>query len=386
MRSRTRAANSSASRWKSGQRLWPVTDSMNASTWSSPGLRFAARQVFCALVMKYVSGGIARSGCASSISRSIVVPERGAPTTNGAGARSAASRLPGRDAFLSFWRSATRRASVGAKLRSRPCSGPRTGRRPRRRGPVRGPACPSSARRDRARHAARHQASPAGRSARRPRPRSQQARRRVASVARRPERAPARADEVEALERRGQLGDLLPVDADRQRHLRVVLEREPPSRRPARPASGSRSPGRRAWKPGAQSALLPDHRDPRGRWTFRPRRRRRRAPTRSRAVRPGCRHPASAALLREGSRSRGPGRPAPPQHVVALACDLLPVRRRSGLVPGGGRDRELLAVQLERSRECRSRAAWPCCQVFGRPRADLGRHVSARAAGSVPRR
>jgi hypothetical protein len=45
---------------------------------------------------KPVSGGIASSACASSCNRNSVVPERGAPTMNGAGASITESSFAGR--------------------------------------------------------------------------------------------------------------------------------------------------------------------------------------------------------------------------------------------------------------------------------------------------
>src|SRR3989442_10512271 len=69
------------SRWKSGHRRCDVSVSTKAqAAWELSPL---ARSATCR--MNSVSGGMARSGCASSISRSSVVPERLAPTMKGAG-------------------------------------------------------------------------------------------------------------------------------------------------------------------------------------------------------------------------------------------------------------------------------------------------------------
>ena len=83
-----RSRSSSASRPKSGQRRCPVISSSAAST--RIGL-LARRWMTCG--MKWVSGGIASSGCASSISRSSVVPDRATPTMKIAGAGPAGRRV-----------------------------------------------------------------------------------------------------------------------------------------------------------------------------------------------------------------------------------------------------------------------------------------------------
>ena len=49
------------------------------------GLKRSLPEAWISGLTKWVSGGIASSGWASSISRSSVVPERPTPTTNGAG-------------------------------------------------------------------------------------------------------------------------------------------------------------------------------------------------------------------------------------------------------------------------------------------------------------
>ena len=87
------ARSSSASRWKSPQRLWSIA----RSAASSP-VCCERSNALISFGTQCVSPGIATSGWESSISRSSVVPERVTPQTNGAGAGSGARprrRRPG---------------------------------------------------------------------------------------------------------------------------------------------------------------------------------------------------------------------------------------------------------------------------------------------------
>src|SRR6266545_4279837 len=241
---------------KSPHLRWLITAPSRSS-----GVASSIRAASIRRGMKPVSGGIARSGCASSIRRSRVVPERGAPTTKGTGTW----WVPWPSAPGSVPRNEARRAAsrdTGAQCREGPAApGAAWGalltymtHNP----PMRRWTGPLLARRQVPVHVAAagvcHGYLGRARGGRRYRPQPYLApdadEALDAEPASRPERSLRLVGEVHALEGRREL-HVKAGGRDGQRHLAVVLERELPAPRieSQRVGGGSRSVEGRAAAP-----------------------------------------------------------------------------------------------------------------------------------------